>query len=385
MTDQMQLQIHFHEQDEASVILESTAIGELEKFGEILLFNYLALRQMHNLGSAAAAPALAHALLALGQGTDQPEETTLGTAPRVVEYRGTAGRKRFMATLDFGPEKARFLLHPKGFGILGWRVNYYAPQSVLLLFRYLTTRRSGSDVYRRRLSQAGWLCGQYFLEGKVTTFSQPTLALGIAQRVSAVEPGSLKARFRGAIALNDKGEVPDAIEEFKEVIRLRPDFYMAHYSLAEAYRDQGQLDDAIREYHEAIRLEPHLPEARVGLGIALRRSGLVEDAIVWYRDALRLSPDLAPAHLCLAIALHHSGQLDEAIRQFREALRLEPDYADSGHFQLPFGLALHEKGLLDEAIRGYETALRMQPDDADIQRLLARALQGERLPRDEIW
>lgn len=194
MADQMQLHIHFHEQDEASVILESTAIGDLEEFGEILLFNYFALRQMHNLGSAAVAPALAHALVALGEGTHQREETTLGAAPRLVAYRGTAGKKRFVAALDFGPEKARFVLHPKGFGMLAWRVNYYAPQSVLLLFRYLTTRRPDSDVYRRRLSQAGWLCGQYLLEGKVTTLSQPTLALGIAQIVSTKEFQERKLR-----------------------------------------------------------------------------------------------------------------------------------------------------------------------------------------------
>lgn len=385
MTEHMQLQIHFYQLDEASVILESTALGDMQVFGEVLLLNCLALRQMHHLGSAPASGALAHALVALGRPADEPEEAMSGDVPRIVEYPDTAGKKRFMATLDFSPQRARFLLHPKGFGILGRGVNYYAPQSVFVLFRHLTTVRAANDAYRRGLAEAASLCGQCFLEGKVTTSSQPTLALRIAERASAVETGSWKAHFRRAVALKDRGEVPNAIEEFKEVIRLSPDFYMAHHGLAEAYHDQGQLDDAIREYQEAIRLEPDDPDARVGLGIALRKSGLVEDAIVWYRDALRLSPDHAPAHNCLAIALHQSGQLDEAIREFRETLRLAPDYADAGHFHVPFGLALHEKGLLDEAIRAYEIALRMQPDNADVHRLLARALQGERLPRDEIW
>lgn len=184
MVEQMQLQIHFYGKDESSIILESTAVGELQLFGEILLFNCLGLRQMHNLGSAPASGALAQALVALGRRTDQPEEAMLGDVPRIVEYPGTAGKKRFMATLDFGPERARFLLHPKGFGILGRGVNYYAPQSVLVLFTHLSTARAANDAYRRGLAEAASLCGQCFVEGKVTTSSQPTLALRIAEQAT---------------------------------------------------------------------------------------------------------------------------------------------------------------------------------------------------------
>lgn len=216
------------------------------------------------------------------------------------------------------------------------------------------------------------------LDGDAIPHFKEALRLGL-------EEAEAFAQYSLGSALFFEGQVDDAIVELKEAVRLDPGSSAAHGALGLAFRHKGLLDHAFREYEEAVSLAPENPEWRVNLGSVLRRKGLVEDAIVCYRTALGLSPDYAPAHHFLAIALHHSGQFDEAIREFRESLRLEPDYADSGHFHLLFGVALHEKGLLDEAIGAYEIVMRMQPDNPDIHRLLARALQGERLPRDWHW
>jgi len=46
MNIQSNLEINFHQQDEASVFLENTASGKEEKFGEILLFCSVAFVQL---------------------------------------------------------------------------------------------------------------------------------------------------------------------------------------------------------------------------------------------------------------------------------------------------------------------------------------------------
>ena len=120
----------------------------------------------------------------------------------------------------------------------------------------------------------------------------------------------------------------------------------AHYNLGIALHDQGKLDEAIAEYREAIRLKPDYAEAHYNLGIALSDQGKLDEAIAEYREAIRLKPDSADAHNNLGIALQDQGKLDEAIAEYREAIRLKPDYAEA-HNNL--GIALQRPG---EAGRG---------------------------------
>jgi len=177
----MKLQIDFHQQDEASLFLESDAVGDLQPFGEVLLFSALALRQLHNLGPGPASSVLASTLMMIKTDLDTFISTQPPDSPKIVDFRGTPGRKRFLADLEFEMDRARFFLHPKGFGILGQGVNYYAPQSVLLLFKFLAARRESDPQFTRSLAEAASVCSMVYQQGKVTHTTQTGLAVGIAR------------------------------------------------------------------------------------------------------------------------------------------------------------------------------------------------------------
>ena len=53
-----------------------------------------------------------------------------------------------------------------------------------------------------------------------------------------------------------KSKHDEAIAEYREAIRLKPDFAEAHNNLGNALQAKGKLDEAIAEYREAIRLKP---------------------------------------------------------------------------------------------------------------------------------
>ena len=164
------------------------------------------------------------------------------------------------------------------------------------------------------------------------------------------------------VALGKKDQTEEAIRQYQEAIRLKPDRPMPHYNLGVAFAKAGQTDEAIRQYREAIRLKPDHANAHNSLGHALFRKGQTEEAIRQYQEALRLQPDHTNAHYDLGLALDQKGRTDEAIRQYREAIRLKPDHADA-HDNL--GAALYQKGQLDEAIHQLQEALRLNPDHAD--------------------
>jgi Flp pilus assembly protein TadD len=50
--------------------------------------------------------------------------------------------------------------------------------------------------------------------------------------------------------------------EFEEVIRLRPDYVLAHLNLGVAYVRQGRVYEARKEFEETLRLDPQNQKAR---------------------------------------------------------------------------------------------------------------------------
>jgi protein O-mannosyl-transferase len=176
-------------------------------------------------------------------------------------------------------------------------------------------------------------------------------------------------RLGQAYAGQEKSD--EAMHQFQEAIRLKPDHANAHLSLGITCGMKGQPDEAIRQFQEAIRLKPDYADAHYNLGTALALKGQVDEAISQFREAIRLKPDHAAAHYNLGIALDRRGQMDEAISQFQEAVRLKPDYAQA-HNNL--GKVLYRKGRNDEAIRHFQEALRIKADYADARKNLDVAL-----------
>jgi Tfp pilus assembly protein PilF len=47
-----------------------------------------------------------------------------------------------------------------------------------------------------------------------------------------------------------------ALAEFREALRLKPDYAPAHVGLGNVFYDKGDPDAAIVEFREAVRLKP---------------------------------------------------------------------------------------------------------------------------------
>jgi Flp pilus assembly protein TadD len=72
------------------------------------------------------------------------------------------------------------------------------------------------------------------------------------------------------------------------LLKKRPDDVKAHFLLANALAARGQLNEAIGEFREVLRLEPDHEKAHIGLARALAMAGRAEEAIEQYQRALAL-------------------------------------------------------------------------------------------------
>jgi protein O-mannosyl-transferase len=227
--------------------------------------------------------------------------------------------------------------------------------------------------------------------------------LSIWHDTAAKRPGSLRAHYSYGFALEQTGQIEEAIKQYEQVVQLDPDYAEAHDRLgndlmqvgrsseamehfeqalrikpeyAKAHNDigvalerTGRLPQAILHYEQAVRLKPDYPEAYNNLGIALTKSGRVQEAIASYEQALRIKPDFAEAHNSLGSAFLGLGKIQQAIEQYEQALSFRPDYA-TAHYNL--GSALEAAGRASEAVSQYQQALRLKPDFVEAQKKLAQ-------------
>jgi tetratricopeptide (TPR) repeat protein len=220
---------------------------------------------------------------------------------------------------------------------------------------------------------------QIFLDLGLALAGQGKIDEAITQYTDAlrIKPDFAEAHLNLGNALAAQGRIDEAIRQYTEALRIKPDFPGAHVNLGAALAGQGRIDEAIAHYFEALRIKPDFPEAHNNLGIALARQGRIDEAMAHYSEAVRIKPDFLEAYNNLGIALASRGRIDEAITQYSEALRIKPDFLEA---RLNLGIALARQGRVDEAIRQYSVALRIKPDSAQARRLLNDLMNRAKSP-----
>lgn len=119
---------------------------------------------------------------------------------------------------------------------------------------------------------------------------------------------------------------------YTQAIEAVDNNYVAHLLLARVLSDEDKPNEAIEHYKQVIRIKPDYVEVYNEIGLALVVQGKFSEAIEYYNEALRLNPNYFEAHLNIAVALSYQGQYDKAKQHYKQALRIRSDFVAPTRF-----------------------------------------------------
>ena len=165
-------------------------------------------------------------------------------------------------------------------------------------------------------------------------------------------PSLPEAHLYLAYGLGENGNIAEAEQEFRQAIKLRPNYIKGYRFLATFYEKQGRLSDAILALKKFQALDPD--QVWVGNRIALlqtrpetpraaqffaeaftyQKQGKPALAIQRYEQLLKVVPNHRQGNFNLAYAyLHGAGQTEwtRSTILFHKVIKIDPQYVEALH------------------------------------------------------
>jgi len=163
--------------------------------------------------------------------------------------------------------------------------------------------------------------------------TEDRLANAAIEKASAINPNSPSLHTLMGDMLHERGDLDEAVEEYRRAIELQPDFLGARLHLARILNSQHKLDEAEQQAQWVLKASPDQPEANFILGEVLLNRSQNAQALPFLLRAQQAPPDVLPyVHDDLSLIYDDSGQTAKAIAELKQALSLDID--GSYHYRL---------------------------------------------------
>jgi len=163
-------------------------------------------------------------------------------------------------------------------------------------------------------------------------------------------------------ALLESNRYDEAISEFREAVRIKPDNIYAHYKLGVAYIKAGRYSEAeatceqaLTTPREAQRDDFDLSNLLMCVGLSRLYLGKYDDSIKALKQVAEMNPAMFDVRIFLAIALRRKGDNAAAIAALKESVALKQ--TPNAYFSL--GEIYLEQDRLREAIDSFRKCVEL--------------------------
>ena len=189
-------------------------------------------------------------------------------------------------------------------------------------------------------------------------------ALGLA-----IVPALAQGDFQKGISYYKQGNCQKAVGEFEEIVKANPKYEDGFRILGDCYLTLRNYTAAVDNFREALKLRSDYYPTYYGLAVAYFNGGKYQDAASTLQRAERLlgSADSYKFHHLRGSALYNSKQYAAAVADLSEAVRQRVSKEDL----LQLGQAYQEIGNLSEAQKAFARALTLDPGNRVAQEALS--------------
>lgn len=138
-------------------------------------------------------------------------------------------------------------------------------------------------------------------------------------------PDSPRAHFTLGMIRLEQGRTEEALERFRETVRVWPQFSAAWYEIGQIRARRGDFAGATAAFRRSVEINPYRPEAQLAYGMALVQFGEFEAAADQFAATRERFPDIALAAVEHARVLAQLGRRREAAGAYRAAIALGRD------------------------------------------------------------
>jgi tetratricopeptide (TPR) repeat protein len=151
------------------------------------------------------------------------------------------------------------------------------------------------------------------------------------------------------------GRREEAIRDYTEALRAKPDLGEVYGYRGYAYAGSGERELALRDYDEAIRLKPEDPRPYFGRSRIYFREKEYDRTAADLTKAIQLAPNDADYRIARATIYVHQGRLTDQIADLTEALQT---YPTNETLLLTRGRAFHITGNYPGAIADFTELIK---------------------------
>jgi tetratricopeptide (TPR) repeat protein len=267
-----------------------------------------------------------------------------------------------MYILEGKPEEAEKILK-----VIIDQKPYYTPAYIRLgfLYRHMGNAEKALESFQTAYTKDPRQIGLVKMMTDIHVAQKKyTAALDLVDTL-APSAGAGQAAFfenlRGEIFIL-KGNSDKAIEYFKRSIELKPNYIQPQMQVANVYYRQNHIAAALEQYKAVESIRPDYLPALIAMGYAYDTLGSSDQAETYYRKVLQINPKHPNAANNLAFILcERPDHLEEAFRLAklaRQSRPKDPNVMDT------MGWTWYQKGNYLSARSELEESLKINPESA---------------------
>ena len=148
-------------------------------------------------------------------------------------------------------------------------------------------------------------------------------ACGSDSKKSAPQPKDATTLLDKAMAEHLAGKLPQAEQDYTQLIRSDPQNKYAYYNLGLIFQTEHRAADAENQYRLVLTIDTKYEPALYNLALLRTAANDPESATDLYRRAIAVSPKDANARFNLGLLLLKNGKTLEGDRQIQQAVALD--------------------------------------------------------------